>query len=342
VTEGDRSGAGQPAPSRTADRSGAGQPAPSRTAERRPARGYLLAATGAALFSLNGIWARYLLDDGLDAARLSQLRSAGSWLLLLAALAIARPDLLRVDRDLLPGLALLGVVGLAGVHATYFLAIDRLEIGPAVTIQYLAPLLLLVWLRTVHGRRIAPSLWGAVALSLAGCFLVVRAYDAGDLDTVGVVAAFASTITFAIYMVGSERAGHRLQPVTTLFWVFGFATVFWALPTPWWSFPWDGLDSLRNVLLGTGLIVAGTLLPFICIVASLRHIPAPRAAVVATLEPALAAVFAWIVLGEELAAVQIAGGVVVLTAVAWVQSRRPDLEAEGAPPSRSGARFSPR
>jgi drug/metabolite transporter (DMT)-like permease len=310
--------------------------------ERRPARGYLLAATGAALFSLNGIWARYLLDDGVDAARLSQLRSAGSWLILLAVLALSRPDLLRVDRNLLPGLALLGVIGLAGVHVAYFLAIDRIEIGPALTIQYLAPLLLLVWLRTVHGRRIAPSLWGAVGLSLVGCFLVVRAYDSGDLDTVGVVAAFASTVTFAIYMVGSERAGRHLQPVTTLFWVFGFATVFWAIATPWWTFPWEGLDSARNALFGAALIVAGTLLPFICIVASLRHIPAPRAAVVATLEPALAAVFAWIVLDEQLAALQIAGGVVVLGAVAWVQSRRPDLEAEGAPPSRSEARFSPR
>jgi drug/metabolite transporter (DMT)-like permease len=310
--------------------------------ERHPSRGYLLAATGAALFSLNGIWARYLLDDGVDAARLSQLRSAGAWLILLAVLGLARPDLLRVERQLLPGLALLGVLGLAAVHATFFLAIDRLEIGPALTIQYLAPLLLLVWLRTVHGRKIAPSLWGAVGLSVAGCFLVVQAYDAGDLDGLGLLAAAGSAVTFAIYMVGSERAGHRLEPVTTLFWVFGFATVFWALATPWWSFPWDGLGSVRNVAFAVALIVAGTLIPFTCIVAALRHIPAPRAAVVATLEPALAAVFAWIVLGESLAAVQVAGGAVVLTAVAWVQSRRPDLEAEGAPPSRVKARFSPR
>jgi drug/metabolite transporter (DMT)-like permease len=309
---------------------------------RHPARGYLLAATGAALFSLNGIWARYLLEDGVDAARLSQLRSAGSWLILLVALAAWRPRLLRADRELLPGLALLGVVGLAGVHATFFLAIDRLEIGPALTIQYLAPLALLLWLRTVHGRTVAPSLWGAVALSLAGCFLVVRAYDMGDVDAVGLAAAFGSMVTFAIYMVGSERAGHRLEPVTTLFWVFGFATVFWAAAIPWWSFPWEALGSVRNILFGAALIVAGTLIPFICIVASLRHIPAPRAAVVATLEPALAAVFAWIILGEELVAVQIVGGAVVLTAVAWVQAKRPDLEAEAAPPSRVSTRFSPR
>jgi DME family drug/metabolite transporter len=81
--------------------------------------------------------------------------------------------------------------------------------------------------------------------------------------------------------------------------------------------------------------VVGTLLPFICMVAALRHIPAPRAAVVATLEPVLAAVFAYFMHDESLAAVQVAGGAAVLAAVIWVQARRPDLEAELAPPLRA-------
>ena len=307
-----------------------------------PARGYALAAGGAALFSLNGNMARYLLDDGVDAARLSQLRSAGSWLLLLVILGVSRRDLLRVDRSELPSLALLGILGLAAVHATFFVAVDRLEIGPALTIQYLAPLLLLVWLRVVHGRRLSPGLWGAVALSLLGCFFVVRAYDVSGLDALGVLAAFGSMLTFAIYMVGSERSGQRHQAVTTLFWAFGFATLFWALVTPWWSFPWEGLASTRNALLAVALVVAGTLVPFVLTVAALRHVPAPRVAVIATLEPVLAAVFAWIIHDEALAAIQIAGGMIVLTAVAWVQSHRPDLEAESAPRTRRQARFSPR
>ena len=306
--------------------------------DRRPARGYALAAAGAAMWALNGTMARELLDDGVDAARLAQLRSAGSWVLLALVLAVARRDLLSVDRRELPSLALLGVVGLAGVHATYFLAIDRLQIGVAVTIQYLAPLLLLLWLRLAHGRRLAPSLWGAVALSAVGCFFVVRAYDAGSLDAVGVAAAFGAALTFAVYMVGSERAGHRHQPVTTLFWTFGFASVFWALVAPWWGFPHDRLDAADALLLAGGVIVVGTLLPFICMVAALRHIPAPRAAVVATLEPLLAAMFAWIILGEALSAVQLFGGAAVLGAVVWVQAHRPDLEAELAPPSLRTAR----
>lgn len=285
---------------------------------------------GAAMFALGGNLARYMLDDGVSALRLSQLRSAGSLLLLALVLALRRPQLMRVRRADLPQLAFLGICGLALVHATYYAAIDRLEIGVALVIQYMAPLLLLVWLRFRHGRRLAPSLWGAVALSIGGCALVVRAYDPGAIDGLGVLYAAGAALTFAIYMVASERAGQRYESVTTLLWAFAFASLFWAVVQPWWSFPLRRVD----VWLGLGVIVIGTLLPFICVVAALRHLPAPRAAIAATLEPVLAAVFAWWLHDEHLAIVQLIGGALVLGAVLWVQARRPDLDAELAPPLR--------
>jgi drug/metabolite transporter (DMT)-like permease len=306
-------------------------PVATAVAASRARRGYALAAVAAALWAVNASIARSLIDDGMGPLRLAQLRSAGAFVLLVAALAATRPDLLRVERHAIPSLAFLGIAGLAFVHAAYFLAIDRLQIGAAVTIQYLAPLVLLVWLRVVHGRRLRPSLWGAVGLSVVGCFFVVGAYHASSLDALGVAAAFGSAVTFAIYMVGSERSGRRHEPVTTLVWAFGFATLFWALVSPWWSFPFHHLGSARGALLGAGVVVVGTLLPFLCMVAALRLVPAPRAAVVATLEPALAAVFAWLFHGEVLAGPQLAGAVLVLAAVVWVQSHRPDAEAESAP-----------
>ena len=285
----------------------------------------------ATMWAANGSIARFLLDDGVSAPRLSQLRSAGSFVILAVALALVRRDLLRVDRRDVPQLAFLGIAGLALVHASYFAAIDRLQIGVALTIQYLAPVLLLLWLRFGHGRRLATRLWGAVFLSVGGCFFVVRAYDAGDLDGAGLGFALAAAVTFAIYMVGSERLGQRYEPATTLLWAFGFASAFWAIAQPWWSFPSGDFESSEALLQGLGVIVIGTLMPFLCIVAALRHLPAPRAAVVATLEPVLAALFAWIVHEEALAAVQIAGGCAVITAVAWVQTHRPDTEQEAAP-----------
>src|SRR3954467_9344154 len=176
-----------------------------REVERSPGRGYVLVAVGAAMFALGGNLARYMLDDGVSATRLSQLRSAGSLLLLAAALALTRPQLMRVRRADLPQLAFLGICGLALVHATYYAAIDRLEIGVALVIQYMAPLLLLGWLRFRHGRRVAASLWGAVALSIAGCALVVRAYQPGSLDGGGVAFAAGAARPVAAYMVPPER-----------------------------------------------------------------------------------------------------------------------------------------
>jgi drug/metabolite transporter (DMT)-like permease len=301
------------------------------SAARSTRLGYALAASAAAMWALNGSLARFLLDEGVSALRLAQLRSLLAWLLLLAFLGLTRPALLRVERREIPRLAFLGIAGLALVHATYFYAIARLQIGVALTIQYLGPLLILLWLRVAHRRRLRRGLWGAAALSLVGCFLVVGAYDPGALDVRGVAAAFGAAVTFAVYLVASERSGHRHEPVTTLVWAFGFASLFWAVVQPLWSFPLGRFDAPDRVALGLGVAVIGTLLPFLCMVAAVRHIPAPRAAVVATLEPVLAALFAWAIHHEALSMPQILGGLLVVGAVVWIQLQRVSHAAEAAP-----------
>jgi drug/metabolite transporter (DMT)-like permease len=293
--------------------------------------GYALAALAATLWAVNASIAETLMDRGLGWEHLSQLRVLGAFVILAGGLALFRRDLLRVERGQVRALAFLGFFALAPVQATYFLAIDRLDIGVAVTIQYLAPLIVLLWLRLWLKRQIPNGLWYAVALSVIGCFFVVRAYDAGSLDALGVVVAFASAFTFAGYMVLSERAGRHHTPFTTLAYGFGFATLAWSVAQPWWNYPADELGSARDALLALAVIVIGTLLPFLAMVAALRYIPAPRAGVVATLEPVLAALFAWPLVGESLAALQVGGMALVVTAVVWVQSHRPDLEAEAAP-----------
>jgi drug/metabolite transporter (DMT)-like permease len=298
---------------------------------RSPRLGYALAAAAAAMWALNGSLARFLLDDGVSALRLAQLRSLLSWAILMVAIGLLAPGRLRVRREDVPRLAFMGIVGLAGVHATYFFAIERLQIGVALTIQYLGPILILLWLAVFHRRRLGRGLWGAAALSLAGCFLVVRAYDAGSLDLLGIAAALGAASTFAVYLVAGERFGRRYQPVTTLVWAFGFASLFWAVAQPLWTFPLAKFESLDNVLLGLGVAVVGTLVPFVLMVSSLRYVPAPRAAVVATLEPVLAAMFAWAIHGEALSPGQIAGGLLVVAAVVWVQLQSVSHDMEAAP-----------
>jgi drug/metabolite transporter (DMT)-like permease len=298
---------------------------------RRPRLGYLLAAVAALMFAVNGSLARYLLDDGVSATRLSQLRVTVAFVLLGGALALLDRRRLRIARADVPRMAWLGLAGVAIVQLSYFLAIERLPISVALVIQFTGPLMVLLWLRFAHGRRLRPSLYAAVALSVAGSALVVEIYDAGAIDGLGVVFSLIAAVTFAIYLIGFERAGHSYDAFTTLTWGLGFATLFWVLVSPLWTFPLGDFDSVRNGALALGVVVIGTLAPFLLNVSALRHLPAARVGVVATLEPPLAAVIAWIVHGEALAGIQIAGGLMVVAAVAWVQSHPPSPEVEAVP-----------
>jgi drug/metabolite transporter (DMT)-like permease len=273
----------------------------------------------------------------MPAARLAELRSVCTFAALAAAIAIVSPSLFKIRTRDLGRFAILGVVGLAGVQALYFAAIARLDIGVALTIQYLGPLLLLLYLKVIHRRKLPRTLWGAAALAAIGCFFVVGAYDPSSLDALGIVAAFGAAITFAIYLFSSEQAGQRYPAATTLVWGFGLSSVFWLITQPVWSFPLHALDNGRNAAFAAYVVIGGTLIPFACMITAVRHLPAHRAAVVATLEPVLGALLAWPILDQALSPIQILGGLIVVGAIIWVQSQRTQLEAELAPAYRSPA-----
>jgi drug/metabolite transporter (DMT)-like permease len=300
-------------------------------ARRRPRLGYLLAAVAAAMFAVNGSIAKLLIEDGVSPADLSQLRVTVAFVMLGGALLLVDRRRLRIARADVPRMAWLGFAGVAIVQLSYFLAIERMPISVALVIQFTGPAMVLLWLRLAHGRRLKPSLYGAVALSVAGSALVVEVFDAGSIDGLGVVYALVAAVTFAIYLVGFERAGQSYDAFTTLTWGLGFATLFWVLVSPPWTFPLGDFDSLDHVALALGVVVIGTLAPFLLNLSALRHLPAARVGVIATLEPVLATLVAWAIHDEALAGIQIVGGVLVVAAVAWVQSHPPSPEVEAVP-----------
>jgi drug/metabolite transporter (DMT)-like permease len=300
-------------------------------ARRRPRLGYLLAAVAAAMFAVNGSIAKLLIEDGVSPAHLSQLRVTVAFVMLAGALAVVDRRRLRIARADVPRMAWLGLAGVAIVQLSYFLAIERMPISVALVIQFTGPAMVLLWLRLAHGRRLKPSLYGAVALSVAGSALVVEVFDAGAIDGLGVVYALVAAVTFAIYLVGFERVGRSYDAFTTLAWGLGFATLFWLLVSPPWTFPVGDLDSAGDILLALGVVVIGTLAPFLLNVTALRHLPAARVGVIATLEPVLATLVAWAIHDEALTGIQIAGGLLVVAAVAWVQSHPPSPEVEAVP-----------
>jgi drug/metabolite transporter (DMT)-like permease len=309
-------------------------PAESVRAPRGPAVGYAMVMGAATLFAINGTVSKVVLESGVTSLRLTQARCAGALVGLGLFVLVTRPQSLRTTRRELAFLAAFGVCGVAFVQLFYFAAIARLEIGVSLLIQYTAPLLVALWARFVFKERLRRRVWVALGLALVGLSVMVDVWGGVPLNGAGVILSFASAFTFAGYLLLAEHAVGRRDPVSLLVYGFLFASLFWAVAQPWWSFPRDELAesiSLLGNFAGTALpawalvlviVVVGTIVPFILMVGSLQHLPATTVGMVAMLEPVLGAIVAYLWLDEALAAQQLAGGAIVLVAIFLAQSSR--------------------
>jgi drug/metabolite transporter (DMT)-like permease len=299
----------------------------------RPPLGYAMVAVAAALFALNGTVSKVVLASGIGSGELTEVRCAGALVGLALIAALTRPASLRIRVDELPLLVALGI-GLALVQWSYFFAIHRLDIGIALLIQYIAPILVALWARFVFHESVRHRIWAALALSLGGLTLIVEIWHGGRLSGPGVAACLVAAVTYAGYVLIAERGVRRRDPISLSAWGFFFATLFWTVAAPWWNFPAarvsDNVSLLGNLAsshlpvwaLMVWVVVLGAIVPFGLIVGALRHISATRAGITAMVEPVVAIVIAWAWLGESLTPVQLSGAVLTLLGIGLAQTAR--------------------
>jgi drug/metabolite transporter (DMT)-like permease len=293
-----------------------------------------MVALAATLFAINGTVSKVILGSGIDSQQLTEVRCAGAVVgLMLIALA-TRPRALPLHRDELPLIVALGVGGLAIVQWSYFFAIHRLEIGIALVIQFVGPILVALWARFVYHERVRARIWLALALAIVGLVLMVELWQSQRPSTAGLAAAALAAVTYAAYILLAERGVRRRDPISLSAWGFFFATLFWSLLAPWWNFPGgrvgDDVSLLGNLAsdhlpvwaLMLWMIVLGTIVPFALVVGALQRITATRAGITAMLEPVLATLIAWAWLGETLDPVQVSGIAVTLAGVSLALSSR--------------------
>ena len=301
---------------------------------RRPLVGYAMVTAAALLFALNGTVSKVVLSSGISTLELTQVRVTGAFAGFALALALTRPRALRVRLRELPYLVVFGIAGVALVQWLYFVSIQRLPIGIALLLQYLAPILIALYARTFMHEPVRPRIWLALLLALVGLSFVVEVWSGLALNGLGVAAALSAAVAYAVYVLMAERAVADRDPASLLAYGFLVAVVFWALVRPFWRFPAGRLDddvSLLGHLSGFSLpvwllmlfvVVGGTMITFLLLTAALRHLSATRVGIVAMFEPVAASIVAFLWLGELFGAAQLLGGAIVLAGIVLAQTAR--------------------
>jgi drug/metabolite transporter (DMT)-like permease len=276
-------------------------------------------------FALGGVAAKVLREADMDAFRLTQIRSTGAGLILLAFAIIKGKDQLRARKEEIKDLILFGIIGVAAVTSFYFFAIKYLFVSVALIIEFTASIWIALYLKFVRKKHISPIMWLGIACAFFGLILVSQIWSGSTLHPLGVAVAFADAFALAYYFITAERLTQTRTSLSLMTWGIGVAAIFWAIILPWWSFPFEYLTdsySLSGNLSGYNapgwalllwIIIIGTVIPYLLTVTGIRELSAGTSSVIGMIEPIFAGVIAWIILNEALSGIQLVGcGVVLL------------------------------
>lgn len=293
----------------------------------RTGPGLVLAAVSATTFGLSGALARGLLETGWSAGAAVTVRTALAAIVLLVPGLMAlrgRWSLLRSNLGLI---VLYGVVAVAGTQLAFFYAVQHMQVGIALLIEYTAPVAVVTWTWLRHGHRPTRLVLVGAVVSAAGMVLLLDLLSGTDLSTEGVVWALGAMLGAATYFVLSADDAGGLPPISLAAGGLAAGSVVLLLAGALQVVPMsfstaDAVYDARAVawwvpVLGLGLVTAAV--AYVTGIEASRRLGSRLASFVALLEVVLALFFAWLLLGELPRPVQLLGGLVVLAGVVVVK-----------------------
>ena len=261
-------------------------------------------------------------DQGVDPLLLVVVRAYLATLTLFGCLGAIAPGHLRIDARMFRTAAIVGIGGLLTNNFLYFEAIHLTTVATALLLQYQAPVLLALYVVLVDRQRASSRLILSLILTMAGCALVVRVYDpaAVRLNFLGVLAGVGTAFAFAFYILTSRAALRFMRPWTLVAYGYLAASLVWLPLVPPWRIIAAGFP-LQTWGAFLAIATFGTVVPFGLFISGLRYLPPAQAGILAMLEPVVAALAAYLILGETLLPLQALGGALVLAGVALVERK---------------------
>lgn len=272
------------------------------------------------MWGLSATAAKYLFNRQVSPFDLVQVRLILSFVLLTAYLLIFNRSLLRINRSDIPYMIILGIFGVAIVQFTYYFTISQTNVATAVFLEYLAPVFILLYgLLAGKEKASAVKLLALVGAILGGFLMVKGTTGSGMAVTVpGLISGLASAISFAFYTVYGKYGLEKYSPWTLLTWGMGVGGAVWALYNPPWI-TFSSYGTYGDWLFFVYIAVFATILPFGFFFKGLKYLSPVVAGITSTMEPVLAGILSFILLGEVLTFMQITGCALILSAVIMLQ-----------------------
>lgn len=275
----------------------------------------MIAAAGI-LWGLLSLFFTYLNRLGLNARQAVAVRLCFAAIIMVLYLAVCNPKALRIKR---PAHCLYfvgtGIVSLAFFNACYFAAIGLAGASVAALLLYTAPAFVMLLSAALFREKLTGRKLGCLFLTAAGCVCVT-----GVLSGVGAVAPRAvlfglgAGFGYALYSIFGKYALRQYSSQT----ITAYTFVFGALGLLPLSAPGEIIRAIGAplpLLAAAGSALCCTVVPYLLYTRGLGGVESGRAAIIATVEPAVAALVGILILHEGITIRKIMGILLILGAV---------------------------
>ena len=279
-------------------------------------KGYLLAVIAAATYGMNPLFALPLYQDGMNPDSVLFFRYLFA-IPLVAAMIKGRGRSFKVRRAEILPLAILGIM-MAVSSLTLFQSYNYMDAGIASTILFVYPILVALIMALVYREKITIQTALCILMALGGIGMLYQGGEGATLSLTGTLLVLASSLSYAIYIVGVNRpALKEMATLTVTFYVLLFGVLLFiarlyldgevSLPGKWYL--WGNLLALA---------VFPTAISFLCTTSAIQRIGSTPTAILGALEPVTAIFFGITVFGETLTPRECVGLVMIIVAVTIV------------------------
>lgn len=280
--------------------------------------GYVLAIVAAFLYALQVVVGKLILQTGVGARDLLVLQYTGATVLLFIFLVCRRKQAggIKMDRKFIKPILIQGVFACCGTSFFLYLAMEKVAAGVCSMLLYMCPVYVCLFFIISGIRKITVFNKISVALAFVGAIMVLNLFGIKDMNwsAVGLAFGFLSGICYAFYGIYSDLRLKSMPVEQMLFYMYLTATAtFWVLNPQFIAHPIQVNDAKLWILIVFVMLLQ--VMPMAFLNLSIRMIGSNKATVIATAELPFTIILAYIILREQMVAVQLAGIVMITAAV---------------------------
>jgi drug/metabolite transporter (DMT)-like permease len=288
------------------------------------------------MFGFNASSVKIILGTEITPEQLVLFRATFTAIFAGLVLLATNRKAFRITKREIPLMVFYGIFGIALMQWSYSNAVSLLPISVALLIEYTAIVIVPIVSFVLFKEKVKPRLWLGIGAVLIGLAIVSNVWDS-NLNPEGVAWAFMASGCLSIYFLVGEHTQRKRDAMSTLFYTFTVAALFWGiinLIRPSKTVDLNLIFTLGGNLnavawpIWAGLLwigVMGSFIPMWLDYIALGNLSATAVGIIATAETVLAAAFAWAWLNEAMTTLEVFGGLIVVAGIILAETSRANL-----------------